>query len=246
MLVFAPLEQPVRRQPRFVLRPCADRAAWVRAVAFIAQAIRELLTMRDRIERVDASDPAMVVRMAPEPGHVPAQPSGSDARSTGHHDPGATIVGHVSRDSASIEARDKLAAPSDRAIPARRFVRPAAPVMRLSPPHASANDALRGLEIARAGVSSSSSRIPAGTGPRLSAPVCSRRSRYSGPCARGNARVVHLAGSGQPGQSRGGEPGRFPGQARPLTSLLQRRVAPGDQDGGVHLLQVVGAAGHEA
>ena len=116
-----------------------------------------------------------------------------------------------------------------RVIPARTFVGRAALVVRLSPPHASPIDAPRVFDNARASVSPPSSGVWASTGaPAICAGLFAAKPVFR-TVHRVNARVVPAVGSGQPGQSRGFQSGRFPGQAadRPTEAASGSRGSGG-------------------
>ena len=137
VLEFAPPEEHFSRQPGFVGRPCADRVALARA--FIAKAIWNLATTRDLIDRIDA-DPVLR-RLCGWPGRsaIPSEATFSRAfaefasseLAARMHEAlvttalETTIVGHISRDSTAIEAREKPAPkPAKAEKPKRKRGRP--------------------------------------------------------------------------------------------------------------------------
>ena len=137
VLEFAPPEDHFIGQPGFVGRPCADRVALARA--FIAKAIWNLATTRDLIDRIDADPVLRRLCGWPRRSAIPseatfsrafAECASSDLPARMHEALVTTaletpIVGHVSRDSTAIEAREKPAPkPAKAEKPKRKRGRP--------------------------------------------------------------------------------------------------------------------------
>ena len=135
VLEFAPPEDHFSCQPGFVGRPCADRVAR----AFIAKAIWNLATTRDLIDRIDADPVLRRLCGWPRRSAIPseatfsrafAECASSDLPARMHEALVTTaletpIVGHVSRDSTAIEAREKPAPkPAKAEKPKRKRGRP--------------------------------------------------------------------------------------------------------------------------
>ncbi len=135
VLEFAPPEDHFSCQPGFVGRPCADRVAR----AFIARAIWNLATTRDLIDRIDADPVLRRLCGWPRRSAIPseatfsrafAECASSDLPARMHEALVTTaletpIVGHVSRDSTAIEAREKPAPkPAKAEKPKRKRGRP--------------------------------------------------------------------------------------------------------------------------
>ncbi len=135
VLEFAPPEDHFSCQPGFVGRPCADRVAR----AFIARAIWNLATTRDLIDRIDADPVLRRLCGWPRRSAIPseatfsrafAECASSDLPARMHEALVTTaletpIVGHVSRDSTAIEAREKPAPkPAKAEGPKRKRGRP--------------------------------------------------------------------------------------------------------------------------
>ncbi len=152
----------------------------------------------------------------------------SDLPARMHEVPETTIAGHPSRDSTLIEAREQLAEKAQEGPEkAEAHARPAGTPLQCiesfprgcgacgpgDAPVAFEIAAPRAFENPHAGVLRTWLRVSAGTGRPATCSALLPAKRIFRTAREVNTRVVLVAGPGQPGRTRGRQPGRFPGPA---------------------------------